>query len=233
MNGLILAFAMLLMHSGASNYELIGNRQYTYDEAGLRTQKISFDAEGKLERKVFYFYDEKGHKIRTEKYTAEDSLMAVYEYQFNAKGQKIGSLKTDCFKGNKSKKAYFYNEVGQLIRSEYDAHGAVFKSITYAYDEFGNQIKYEDRNAKGEQTALWLSENKYDEKGQLIGKSRRDADGNLVKENRYDYNEKAQISTTFVDYYTGKRPNSKRVYAYNAEGQKIGFKKFALRSAQH
>ena len=230
MNAFILAFAMLIMHSGTSDYELIGTRQYAYNEIGLRTEKISFDAEGKLERKVFYFYDENGHKIRTEKYTAEDSLMAVYEYQFNNKGEKVSNLKTDHLKGKKSKKAYFYNEAGQMIRSEYYAHGALFKTIYYGYDKFGNQNKYESKNAKGEQSTLWLTKNKYDEEGQLIEKNRRDGDGNLVKEYHYDYDAKAQISISFVDYYTGKRPNSKRVYTYNAKGQKIGFKKFALRS---
>ncbi|WP_372754322.1 hypothetical protein [Labilibaculum sp.] len=83
MNVLILAFALLSMPSGAADYDLLGTRQYAYNEAGLRSEKISFDAEGRLEGKVYYFYDAKGYKIRTEKYSVEDSLLALYEYQFN------------------------------------------------------------------------------------------------------------------------------------------------------
>ncbi|MRT94634.1 hypothetical protein [Ancylomarina sp. 16SWW S1-10-2] len=232
MNILIIAFTLLCMHNEAADYELLGTRQYTYNEIGLKTEKISFDAEGKLERKVIYSYDEKGHKIKTEKYTAMDSLMAVYEYQFNEKDKKANSLKTDYIKGKKSNKIYAYNERGQMIRSEYYAHGSLLKSVNYTYDEFGNQNKYEVKNAKGKQITLWITENKYNKKGLLSDKFKRDEKGNLVTEYHYDYNEKAQISTSFANYYSGKRPNSKRVYTYNAKGQKIGFKKFALRSAQ-
>lgn len=120
-----------------------------------------------------------------------------------------------------------------MIRADYYAHQSLVKSICYGYDAFGNQTRYEVKNAKGEQSDLWITENRYDKEGRLIDKYKRDAEGNLVKENHYKYNAKAQISISFADYYTGKRPNSKRVYSYNAEGQKIGFKKYVLRSAQH
>lgn len=230
---LILVLAMFGMHSGPPDYELLGRRQYAYNESGLRSEKISFDAEGRLEGKVYYFCDENGHKIRTEKYSAEDSLAVVYEYQFTEKGEKAGSLKTDYAKGRKSRKAYFYNANGQVIRCCYYAEGCLLKSITYAYDELGNQNRYEVRNAKGERITLWLTSYRYDEKGQLIEKRRSDEEGNLLKVCSYGYNAKGQIETGYTDYYNGKRRNSKRVYTYNDEGQKIGFTKFALRRDPH
>jgi len=35
-------------------YRLVGNREYIYNSAGLREQKVSYDANNNLEKKVLY-----------------------------------------------------------------------------------------------------------------------------------------------------------------------------------
>lgn len=210
----------------ADNYQLVGKRQYTYDENGLRTQKISFDSEGKTEKKVLYFYDSNGNKIRTEKYLAKDTLLAVYQYQFNNKNEKTGSLKIDYTRNKKSSKRYYYNDKGQNIKSEYYINKVLVKKVEYEFDKFGNQTKYVAYNANGEQTSLFFTENKYDKKARLRKKYKRNGKGVLEKENQYNYNNKSQVISSLTIYHNGKKANSKRVYTFDSKGRKIGFEKF-------
>lgn len=225
-NLLILVLIFISLQVKADNYQLVGKRQYIYNEKGLRTQKISFDSEGRTEKKVLYFYDSKGNKIRTEKYLGNDTLLAVYNYRFNDKNEKINSFKTDWAKNKKSSKLYFYNDKEQNFKSEYYTGANLIKKVEYEFDKFGNQTKYATYNAKGEQTSLFYTENKYDNKGRLRKKYKRNNKGVLEKEYQYNYNNKSQVTSSITIYHDGKRANSKRVYTFDSKGRKTGFDKF-------
>jgi len=207
-------------------YRLVGNREYIYNSAGLREQKVSYDGNNNLEKKVLYFYDDYGNKIRTEKYLADDSLITVYQYEFNKKNQKVSSVKTDLVRNKKSSKRYLYNDLGQNSTTEYIANGKILKKVNYTYNEFGHQTEYLVYNSKDELSMAYSTENKYDEAGNLVGKFKRDKDDEIVKTNIYKYNKNAQISESLTTYHNGKRPNSKRTYTYDSLGRKTGFEKF-------
>lgn len=227
MNVLILLLSFTSIPDKADkDYQLVGKREYKYDESSLRSHKISFDRENQLEKTVQYFYDEQGNKIKTEKYNATHELIAVYEYQFNEKNQKISSSKTDFLKNKKTGKHYFYNDKGRNSKIEYYSNKALLKTVEYAFNEFGHQVEYSAYNAKGEQISLFYTENEYDNAGNLLKKYKRDANGKLVKLNHYTYGKESQISISSTSYYSGKRHNSKRVYEYDCEGRKIGFEKY-------
>lgn len=228
--GLVLILSALAFVSEGKmkmeKYQLIGNRQYIYSAEGLREQKLSYNADMKPEKKVLYFFDANGNKIRTEKYLDKDSLIVIYKYEFNRLNQKISSEKTDFLKDAKSSKRYFYNDLGQNTITEYIANGKVLKKVEYKYNEHGHQTEYLVYNSQNELCSAYYTENKYDNKQNLIGKIRRDKDGVLVKTNSYSYNEKAQIAESLTIYHNGKRPNSKRTYTYDNLGRKTGFKKY-------
>ena len=223
---LLVAFSTPNENIQTEKYKLVGNRQYTYNNKGLRSQKISFDSENKLEKTVFYFYDENKNKIKTEKYLANDSLLAVYEYKFNKQNRKISSTKTDFLRNKKSSKHYFYNKLGQKIVAEYYSKGKLVKKVNYAYNKYGHQTEYLVYNSKDELKTAYYTENIYDEFGNLVQKYKRNKDTKLLKTNLYIYNNKSQISESLTVYHTGKRSNSKRVYTYDSQGRKIRFDKF-------
>lgn len=227
MNVLILLLSFTSITDKADkDYQLVGKREYKYDENGLRSHKISFDSENQLEKMVQYFYDEQGNKIKTEKYNATHELIAVYKYQFNKKNQKSNSSKTDCLDNKVTSKLYFYDDTGKNSKTEYYFKNALLKTVKYSFNEFGDQIKYVSYNAKGEQTSLFYTENKYDQSRRLSEKYKRDANEKLVKWNHYAYSKGSQVSTSCTCYYSGKRHNSKRVYGYDSKGRKIGFTKY-------
>lgn len=224
---LLLSFTSIADKVDAKAYQFIGKREYSYNDSGLRTRKISFDSEDRLEKMVLYFYDEQGNKVKTEKYNAVKVLIAVYEYQFNEKNQKISSSKADYLKNKVTSKLYFYDDAGSNVKTEYYSKKELLKIVKYAFNELGHQVKYSTYNAEGKQTSLLYTENKYDNTGKLSEKYKRDANGKLVKLNHYNYNNKAKMSESFSYYHTGKRSNSKRIYEYDSKGRKIGFTKYS------
>lgn len=234
MNVLIFLLSFTSIPDNADkDYQLVGKREYKYDENGLRSHKISFDSENQLEKMVQYFYDEHGNKIKTEKYNATHELIAVYKYQFNGKNQKINSSKTDYLKNKETGKLYFYDDTGKNSKTEYYFKNALLKTVEYAFNEFGHQVEYSAYNAKGEQSSLFYTENKYDKTGKLLKKFKRGVAGKLVKLNHYIYNKESQIIESFSYYYTGKRGNSKRTYQYDTEGRKTGFFKYIAIETKH
>ena len=215
------------------DYQLSGIRKYTYNENGSRVEKLSYDTLNSLIKRVLYRYDDRGNKIKTEKYLADSSLLATYEYEFNQKNQKVASVKTDCVKGIKTSKRYYYNNAGQNSNTEYYINNKLTKIVQYKYDEYGNQIEYKVCDDKEEQIALFFTENKYDETGKLLEKFKRNTDGELVKMNQYSYNKDSQIIESLTLYYKGKRDNSKRSYQYDEEGRKVGFIKYTEIKTTH
>ncbi|MDQ1770208.1 hypothetical protein GQR60_14655 [Labilibaculum sp. A4] len=225
---LLLSFTSIQEKAVTKEYQFIGCGQYTYNEEGLCSGKLSFDSPKRLKKKVLYFYDEQGNKIKTEKYNVTNKLITVYEYQFNEKKQKTKSSKIDHLKNKVSSKRYTYDDKGRNIKTEYYSNKTLLKTVKYAFNEFGHQIESTTYNAEGKQTSLFYTENKYDKNGRLSEKYTRDTNGKLVKLNHYDYNKESQRSTSFTYYHSGKRPNSKRIYEYDSNGRKVGFIKYIV-----
>jgi hypothetical protein len=223
----------LVKSQNSETYELSGIRKYTYNEKGERSQKLSYDSENNLTKKVTYFYDNRGHKIRTEKRLAKGSLLAVYKYEFNEANQKVNSEKADILRHKKTRKLYYYNDLGQNIRTEHYAKTKLIKKVCYAYNTFGDQIEYAVCKANGEKESIFYIENKYNESDHVDEKIRRDEEGKLVKKNRYAYNKALLVETSFAYYYTGKRLNTKRVYEYDQQGRKIGSLKYTAKKLRH
>ena len=230
---ILLMTCTVVKSQNSETYELSGIRKYTYNEKGERSQKLSYDTENNLTKKVAYFYDNRGHKIRTEKRLANDSLLAVYAYEFNESDQKVTCEKTDILRHKKTRKLYYYNDLGQNIITEHYAKNKLIKKVCYAYNSFGDQIEYTIYKANGERKSIFYTENKYNKSDKVGAKFRYDEEGKLVKKNRYDYNKALLIDTSFADYYTGRRANSKRVYEYDQQGRKIRSLKYTLRKATH
>lgn len=230
---ILLITCTLVKSQNSETYELSGIRKYTYNEKGERSHKLSYDTDNNLTKKVTYFYDNRGHKIRTEKRLANDSLLAIYKYEFNEANQKVNSEKTDIIRHKKTRKLYYYNNLGQNIVTEYYAKTKLIKKVCYAYNTFGNQIEYAVYKANGERESIFYTENKYNESDHVDEKIRRDGEGKIVKKNRYDYNKNLLINTSFAYYYTGRRSNSKRVYEYDQQGRKIESLKYTAKKAKH
>ncbi|WP_101261032.1 hypothetical protein [Labilibaculum filiforme] len=230
---LFLMHCVLVNGQDAKDYEVSSIGKFVYNESGLRTEKLSFDAHNILTKRVVYSYDDKGNKIKTEKYLADGTLLATYEYEFNAQNQKVVSQKTDWVKSSKSGKVYRYNSLGQNIETEYDNNGQLTKRVYYKYNKNGDQTEYKESNGKNEQLVLFFTENKYDATGRLIEKYKRNDDEELVKSNAYSYNSNSQLVESFASYKTGRRGDSKHTYSYDKEGRAMGFVKYIKKGLEH
>ena len=127
-------------------------------EDGTVTDRILYDAEGRLSEIQFmfdqegnpayyqrYFYDGEGRLERTEFYNQGGSnLSDVSEYRYNSDG-KVEEIVTTTYYGSgqtgTGRERYEYDSEGRLLRSETSTGGEVYIWADYVYDADGTLVQ--------------------------------------------------------------------------------------------
>jgi YD repeat-containing protein len=127
--------------------ELESKKILTYNE-GILLSEISTDAEGNILNEVHVEYDEKGNEISIERYVVEDDKTTKTEFIYDENGKKSEAY---TYSNGKlvSKQLYESNDKDQLIKiSEEELYS---KSVTtMEYDENGNMTEQLEVDGNGE-----------------------------------------------------------------------------------
>ncbi len=205
------------------NLEFSIRRQYTYiGEETTKQGKLSFDVDNNLLRKVKYTYDKNNNKIKTEKQLANNTFLAKYDYTFDSNNRKVESLKQDFKKDQLVRKVYEYNEDGKQIKSTQYTDNKLSKTTEYKYNSHGDPIELAMYDASGNLTSRSITEYTYDSKNRKIEKRSYSAEKKLKKTIRYTYNHESVKTHTYTYYYSGRRKNNVRIYAFDTLGRKTG-----------
>jgi len=148
-------------------YRPDGSEEHCIYNRNGGTLSCHTDAQG---TKTLYFYDIFDHPIRIETYAANGELLKVNLVTYSS----FNKLSETDGEGNTI--YYKYDYAGRKIAEEKNG-----KKTSYFYDSLGRLYKTQDGDA--------LYEEKYDLKGQLVGKKTKDLDDNLVEQEHYAYDE--------------------------------------------
>jgi hypothetical protein len=223
---IIILLTLGLKAQKMNEYTLTGTREFTYNEEGHKTGKLTYDTLGNLIKSVKYLYDEKENKIGTEKRLADNSLLAVYEYEYDENKLKQRSQKNDFVKHIKSGKTYLNNAIGKSEQTAYYSKGELTKTNYYKYNEKGDVSEMISCNANGDIISKYTY--KYCHQSNSFEKETYNKENNLIKLSKYVLDEKGNKIEFYSFYYSGKRRNSKRVYTYNAQGRRITAKVYVV-----
>lgn len=162
-----------------------------FNEKGFFTEKINYNTDGSLNRKIIYEYDEKDNKIAQNVYNSEEKLMSKWKYQYDAKGNKtqeqlyeegIMEMKEEllCDKKNNLIEVKSYFGEGNTLP---------IKDVFF-YDKKGNKTKKISYDNKD--TSRFEYTFKYDKKGKLIEENIYNFQGilGIVKTYQYEKNRK-------------------------------------------
>ena len=223
---IIMLLTLGLKAQNMNEYTLTGTREFTYNEEGHKTGKLTYDTLGNLIKKVKYLYDKKGNKIGTEKRLANSSLLATYEYEYNENKFKIKSKKNDLVKHIESEKTYLNNAIGKPEQTAYYSKQELLKTKHYKYNAKGDVSEMITCNAIGDIISKYTY--KYHHQSNSFEKETYNKENNLIKRSKYVLDDKGNKIEFSSFYYSGRRKNSKRIYTYNAQGQRIAAKVYAV-----
>jgi len=104
--------------------------------------------------------------------------------------------------------------------SYYSADGNLHSSIIYEYDEKGEVLRDERRDADGN-IVVRKMKNTYDERERLIQVERYSSDGSLLHWSSHEYNDNSQLIRTRYDSSISTDIGGTVTYTYNEQGQLI------------
>ncbi len=179
-----------------------------------------------------YSYDNRGQLIRIERppYGKTDSVLLKIEYDNNGRTIQITDI-------NGTRK-YFYDEVGRLIRQEYDYYGdgKTNSSLQFEYNSEGKVSRMKRVDFPDDPNECQKGEflREYNNNGHVVRAMRRwvkcsdtlaqTADASYVEQLfKYYYDEKGDIRLR--EEYTGRNGNRKieeyKYYGYDANRRKV------------
>ena len=159
---------------------------YTYDEDGNLT-----DVKRANGTKAVLAYDGAGQVLSVSNYDKKGKAVSRYTYTYDPGGNILTEEITQ--EGKTTLWEYSYNSRGELWQAA--AAGAREETVTYAYDQAGNQVRIARSREQAEETLCTVIENHYNAGNQLIESRNQpegtteyayDANGNLVRELRPD-----------------------------------------------
>lgn len=148
---------------------LLEQVQYSYNDAGVLSEKTIKEPTAQIKNKVKYEYNE-GKLQREQVFNSADKPISAYEYGYDAKGNRVSRAVVVFVSGSEQK-----------------------MTTTYKYNGKGYLVSSETKSGSGEKISA--TENQYDNKGNLVGQKILDAAGKpsaIVKFTWQDGRETAQ-----------------------------------------
>lgn len=175
----------------------VSKSSYEYNDAGLKTAKLSYaatgpeeynfayrvdyeyDGNGNLIREqrtendviaavTVYTYNDSGALVKEEQYEGEEFMLCAYEYELDENGRVAKCLRHDYLEGVDTENRYTYDANGNLIADvSSDAEGNVQNRIEYNYDENGNEVKRSIFDSEGGIQSSTSNEYSYDDYGNI------------------------------------------------------------------
>ena len=154
----------------------------TYTEQGDPLHMTSYDADGNVlsDMRYEYEYDADGNKL-SHKYYGDGVLMEEAEYEAG-----VPTQYTNYYEDG-TKSVSDYDEDGNAVSTAYyDADGKVYSETQSEYAYTADGESYETKNTMTDMDgAVYISE--FNEQGDQIAWICYDPDGNLMTEERYEY----------------------------------------------
>jgi len=161
-------------------------------------------------------FDATGHTLIEITYLANGAVEQRCEYKYNDKGLVIEEILINADGDVDEKKAYEYNEKDVLIKGFLIYQDESFDTTEYHYDESGKLIEKVTIDPDGEPESR--KEINY-ENDLVTREAYFDAEGNLLEENKYTYDEKGN-ETEVSRYHAGDGKTIRNEYVYNEEGKR-------------
>jgi hypothetical protein len=145
------------------------NQKLTFNEAGDKTEEISYDQSGAMTSKTVYAYDREG---RLQGY---DSYSSIVDKTFS----------------KPQKNAYKLDDKGNVLEYvNYQSDGSLGNRFIYRYDAKGNKLEEAFYAWNGTRTGKLL--NTYDEAGRILSQASYNMDDSVAWKSAYVYNAKGQ-----------------------------------------
>lgn len=193
-----------------SQYTVIYERSYVYDEHDNITQKTSYsDGKKSYEYRYKYEYDKHGN-IKNEYWCDENGkVLSRTSYAYDEKNNVISSVSYDANGYIDGKEEYRYDNDGnmtyQLILDyvDYKPEGFDKFEYEYAYDENGKHIltTYRATEEMGSTPLYYKRVYEYDKNGNMTCSLYYEKDDELFSITEYEYDENG-IMTSHVAYDT-------------------------------
>lgn len=198
----------------------IATREYSFDSERNCVKKKSFNKDNQLVSYVQYLYDKKGNKIESLRFSNEDELLLRYVYIFKD-NLKVKCIKIDYLKDQESHKIYEYNGNRKCTKTLYFKGNDLDQTLHTTYNEKGECISRIFLLKGGSIKREMKFDYSYDTKGRIVEKIKRDAQGNETARFMYSFNDLGQ-RVEYTSLYTSDRiSNKKRVYQFDAEGNRV------------
>lgn len=153
--------------------------EYTYDEAGVLTGKLSYNGEV-LTSKVLY--DKNGEAIAELEYDEAGNILWGYETILDADGKPVERI---SYSGDNEKVVHRYDENGkEVLITFYNADGEAYQTYENTFYENGEMSQKICRYANG---AYYVEI--YDEEGRSVSWMDYNSQGELTTGYNYTYNE--------------------------------------------
>ncbi|MDD4214016.1 MAG: hypothetical protein PHR81_04315 [Bacteroidales bacterium] len=211
-----------------------------YDDKGNITERILFNTDSTIEKKIKYKYDDKGNPVERVRLKGGTTIIDVKTNQYGSLGKKTKEINYEGSGSIKSKYIYRYDDKGNEVEKiRYNGDGTVaYKSIC-KYDEAGMKTWQTDSGEVSGiiDTSLFkfkdidvLTENKmdnnqtiikytfkYDEIGREIGMSLMLSDSTTLPVCETKYDEKGR-KTEKIAYTSSGSVQTRIKYSYNDAG---------------
>ena len=201
-----------------TQYDAQGRKQFTFDEAGNKTE-FQYDGAGRLikviapfdnhEQIVKYYYDAAGN-ITWEKKNCDNGWLEV-QHVYDARGRLTDTYQY-LSQDNWIRTNYQYDAMDRVtrVRTGDTPSGNGQQVTTYTYDRFGNIITMTDARGCSERY-------EYDKIGRLVKKTDRNGSQTVYQYDALDRLKKETVSSNTVD---GELV-SEREYAYSKNGKRL------------
>lgn len=198
----------------ASRYE------YSYNAKGKVEQALLYRW-GDLIRTFNYVHDERGLLIEYYVDIPEAGYTSHHYYQYNASGRKIGE--SESHPSHKEIWFWKYDENGYLIEEQLiDSNWASSTTIKVKKNGKHGRRKTVDYSKNVNTTESYTIKFTNNEKGQVISKSRTDANGKPVSDYTYTYSDQGDEITKIHYNYEKERSNEwSFTYTYDEQGNWI------------
>lgn len=194
----------------------------TYDSEGRVVEGSMYNSEGKIDFKKVVTYDNKGNKL-TENEIDEMGVRVKGSFEYDDKNNLINK-NTHFFDENLDTTTIFeYDKKGNLIKQHFYIVGGGWRTEIYSKrSENGITIKeIQSKSWKEKEEKKIL---KYDDKGNVIEKSKYDAKGNLLERITYKYDTEGREIEVNWENPNGFLVYSKYIKTYNDRGIIAGVK---------
>jgi antitoxin component YwqK of YwqJK toxin-antitoxin module len=185
--------------------------QYTYDNNGNLTEKITIDSYDEVEAKAIFEYEDQ-KLVKKESYEYDD-LVSKNTFAYDPDGNLIDE--SSWTEDDNTRSIHLYDENGNLEKvSFYNKKDELVAKTTYIYNKKGKIVGVEEETPYGKNSTVIT----YDEKGNAIEQIEKNEQGeinNSAKRKFNDYNDVIETEI-FIEMH-GKGINQQYILKYEYE----------------